>query len=447
MSEFVTSAVLWLAPAPPTRNPSGEARGAEQLKARAADHAGMTIAGATARPACHAVSGWPARAAAGVGLAWSRNDSQAPDVLNSVADRGSPHPRSGCLAGARVEGPSASVLPGCRPKPWGWTVGTGLSNTGLPAAAAAGLGPGGSSTDRRAPLLGWGAACKAAPDRQPNPEGTIRATQGPRAARSPGRPGRARRRPPRPRPAPRRPPGRRRGPGRRPRHRPRPTTPTHPRPLLPARRAPRDHGRARDRGSRAATADWWARARGGRTGRGGAAAGGRRGGRAATGAWRPAGGDQPAARLDSDRREFARRPGLRGLVPLGAVAGVPARRRGRRGAGRRAAVGAAPAVRPAGRRRGRRPRADRDGGWRAWTGWRRLAGPRRCSRVPGPAGRPRRGHARPASAAPGGQPAPAAAGVDGDRLGPGRRRRGGPPRRHAGQLSGGHHDLVTTPVS
>src|SRR6266511_2979289 len=63
-----------------TRNPSGEARGAEQLKVRAADRAGMTIAGATVRPACHAVSGWPARAA-GVGLAWSRNDSQALDVL------------------------------------------------------------------------------------------------------------------------------------------------------------------------------------------------------------------------------------------------------------------------------------------------------------------------------------------------------------------------------
>src|SRR5215211_568948 len=125
----------------------------------------------------------------------------------------------------------------------------------------------------------------------------------------------------------------------------------------------------------------------------------------------------------------------RGLVPPGPMAGVPARPPRRGGAGRRSAVGAAPAVRAAGRRRGRRRRADRHRGRRAGAGGRRGAGPRRGRGVPGPAGGARRGRARPAAAPPGRQPAPAAEGVHRDRLGPGRRRRGGPPGVHAGQLT------------
>ncbi len=183
MSEFVTSAVLWLAPAPPTRNPSGEARGAEQLKARAADRAGMTIAGATARPACHAVSGWPARAAAGVGLAWSRNDSQAPDVLIVWLTEDPPiHGRAASPEHA-WKGRLLRCCPGAGP-----SHGDGRS--------APGPEPGRFVHRSARPLLGWGAACKAAPARQPPPEGTICATQGPRVGRSPGRPGRPRRRPP-----------------------------------------------------------------------------------------------------------------------------------------------------------------------------------------------------------------------------------------------------------
>ena len=159
MSEFVTSAVLWLAPAPPTRNPSGEARGAEQLKARAADRAGMTIAGATARPACHAVSGWPARAAAGVGLAWSRNDSQAPDVLIVWLTEDPPiHGRAASPEHA-WKGRLLRCCPGAGPSHGDGRSAPGSPTPGCPLRQPPGLSRAGSSTDRRA--LFWGGVRRA----------------------------------------------------------------------------------------------------------------------------------------------------------------------------------------------------------------------------------------------------------------------------------------------
>jgi hypothetical protein len=114
----------------------------------------------------------------------------------------------------------------------------------------------------------------------------------------------ARRRPPRPRHAARRPPGRRRGPRRRPCHRPGRTEP------------------GRTAGGRVGVGVRWSNG----TPSSCCAASPRVSG--CCGPRRLAGGDQPAQRLEPDRRGAAGRTNVRCLVPWGSLVGVPAWRRG-----------------------------------------------------------------------------------------------------------------------